>query len=218
MYYVLGCCLVFVIKFLTSFKLSLPILWHVIEAAVRGGCRHHYCSSYTGAQECTGTREICPQLVLVDTSTLLEDYGPRHVQRASAAPVTPHRPLAGIFRRYVFTVIFHFVKYISRPVLLQSEKLMKSSSCLTEKFESKIKLSNHGAISRDSFSKFTLQGKLMDAPSIVAIVENQSQPSLASLHLSQRPQQRRLYRRIYKTDFKFWAGLGSWPTVRAAVT
>ena len=31
-------------------------------------------------------------------------------------------------------------------------------------------------------------------------------------------QQRWLYRRIYKTDLKFWASLGSWPTVRAAVT
>ena len=68
---------VFVMKFSISFKLPLAILWHVIEAAVRGGCRHHYCSSYTGASECTGTREICPQHGLADTSTLFQSEGGR---------------------------------------------------------------------------------------------------------------------------------------------
>ena len=35
-------------------------------------------------------------------------------------------------------------------------------------------------------------------------------PTMQTQPGNQRPQQRRMDKRIYKTEMKFWAGLGSW--------
>ena len=140
-----------------SFKLLLAILWHVIEAAVRGGCRHHYCSSYTGASECTGTREICPGKVL--------SY-PIPIKGGGCSLWSP--ACLESFRCTYYTtpsvgwdiqeVRFH-CNFSFRPLLLQSEKLCNEIKLLIDrKIWTMIKFSNHGAISTwYSFSKFTLQ-------------------------------------------------------------